>query len=982
MLSGSQPHLRRSPIVIVSDDEEDFIVEVVCTENKESKHLPIETPTDKPHILPSSILSRVIIPPVQPRPRAAPSSLMAVVQTPGSALSRLPDATPAKVSESPIVAPILKRSSQLTTSRTVQNTSVKLPVQQSKMVWDSAALAWRRTVVPATSGGAARGHSLVPRSPIPSLSFFPSAHAKAPGAARSRSAKLAELKSDLVREKKALSLAPLARRPGGPVLAPPVLERTARKRDTESEGEASDDMSDLKDAFERDADQWRPSADRTKRTVQLIDLPTVRPHSSVIARQKVEDKKQREARLNPSLNDLYRHILAMDMTALKQGRCGLTLKAVPDRFSGVDEYRKVFEPLLFAEFQEQVLKCEAEHSTEEDFSAMIIGVDRVGDFHVIKFLRKETGELGISENDFLLLTYADGKPFLKMISSLNDSPTDGASAAAPEAQQLTIFAQVESCNNRTREFTAKVFFSKEKRSHFALLVSNMVWRIANILNLTTVSREYQALIGLRHYPLVDRILSPPPVDPTVALADPPVSLVRHLKGHFNEPQVRAIAAAVRQIGFTLIQGPPGTGKTRTTIAIVATILTAASQLIDSNEHLASSTGRGQPMEQKPLKKRILICAPSNAAIDEIVQRLKAGVTAADGTTRQLNLVRIGKSESIHPAVKALTLEYLVERELVRTGSQLQTAHATLDFTKDAITGIRGSLRSLDEEISAMTQAYSSAEEESAAKKDLKRSLDGLHQRRRDLFKQLQTRQTDERTSAKMLDAARHKWKLKLLTEADVVCCTLSSSARDILLELSTGFDTVIIDEAAQAVELTTLIPLKYNCTRCILIGDPNQLPATVFSKQAQNYAYEQSLFQRIQRCSPKSVFLLSIQYRMHPEISYFPGKHFYRLELVDGAGLAESRARPYHLNRFFEPYLFYDTIEGRENKGRLNTQSRSLFNATEAEAVLGLLSNLCTHFPNVSVRIRHSRLRLAVLINECCLVLRQNCSHQSVQGAN
>lgn len=34
-----------------------------------------------------------------------------------------------------------------------------------------------------------------------------------------------------------------------------------------------------------------------------------------------------------------------------------------------------------------------------------------------------------------------------------------------------------------------------------------------------------------------------------------------------------------------------------------------------------------------------------------------------------------------------------------------------------------------------------------------------------------------------------------------------------------NFDTVIIDEAAQAVEISTLIPLKYGCRRLIMIGD-------------------------------------------------------------------------------------------------------------------------------------------------------------------
>ena len=53
---------------------------------------------------------------------------------------------------------------------------------------------------------------------------------------------------------------------------------------------------------------------------------------------------------------------------------------------------------------------------------------------------------------------------------------------------------------------------------------------------------------------------------------------------------------------------------------------------------------------------------------------------------------------------------------------------------------------------------------------------------------------------------------------------------NILTSLNQKFDTVLIDEAAQAVELSTLIPLKYLCERFILVGDPKQLSATVFAE--------------------------------------------------------------------------------------------------------------------------------------------------------
>ena len=55
---------------------------------------------------------------------------------------------------------------------------------------------------------------------------------------------------------------------------------------------------------------------------------------------------------------------------------------------------------------------------------------------------------------------------------------------------------------------------------------------------------------------------------------------------------------------------------------------------------------------------------------------------------------------------------------------------------------------------------------------------------------------------------------------------------------------VILDEA-EGLELDCLIPLRFGCNRMILVGDPEQLPATVLSKRAQENGLAQSLFDRI-----------------------------------------------------------------------------------------------------------------------------------------
>lgn len=57
---------------------------------------------------------------------------------------------------------------------------------------------------------------------------------------------------------------------------------------------------------------------------------------------------------------------------------------------------------------------------------------------------------------------------------------------------------------------------------------------------------------------------------------------------------------------------------------------------------------------------------------------------------------------------------------------------------------------------------------------------------------------------------------------------------------------VIVDEAAQCVEPDVLVPLQYGCTKLILVGDPQQLQATIFSKRAADLGLNLPMFARME----------------------------------------------------------------------------------------------------------------------------------------
>lgn len=51
-------------------------------------------------------------------------------------------------------------------------------------------------------------------------------------------------------------------------------------------------------------------------------------------------------------------------------------------------------------------------------------------------------------------------------------------------------------------------------------------------------------------------------------------------------------------------------------------------------------------------------------------------------------------------------------------------------------------------------------------------------------------------------------------------------------------------QSSQCTELDALIPLKYMCSKLVLVGDPCQLQAVVKSNVASQYGYGQSLLKR------------------------------------------------------------------------------------------------------------------------------------------
>ncbi|KAJ4710306.1 UvrD-like Helicase, ATP-binding domain, P-loop containing nucleoside triphosphate hydrolase [Melia azedarach] len=216
----------------------------------------------------------------------------------------------------------------------------------------------------------------------------------------------------------------------------------------------------------------------------------------------------------------------------------------------------------------------------------------------------------------------------------------------------------------------------------------------------------------------------------------------------------------------------------------------------------------------------------------------------------------------------------------------------------------------------------------------KKYLLHLHQRRSECHSVLR----NLRSSFNDLDlpSAMNKEFLKdfCLRTASLIFCTACSSFKlhSVAME---PLKFLVIDEAAQLKESESTIPLQLRGIKhAILIGDNCQLPAMVESNVSDDACFGRSLFERLSYLG-HSKHLLSMQYRMHPSISFFPNLYFYDNKIVDAPDVEKGSYEKHYLpGPMYGPYSFINIFGGREEF------TDSYRNMVEVSAVMKILQNL------------------------------------------
>jgi hypothetical protein len=178
------------------------------------------------------------------------------------------------------------------------------------------------------------------------------------------------------------------------------------------------------------------------------------------------------------------------------------------------------------------------------------------------------------------------------------------------------------------------------------------------------------------------------------------------------------------------------------------------------------------------------------------------------------------------------------------------------------------------------------------------------------------------------DETGRKTAKEILSSTRIVCSTLNSAGSG-FLRSALDVRTLMLDEAGQAHEAEFYIATSYpGLKRIILVGDPQQLPATVISPPCKAAGLGKSWLEKVQHVDADALHLLDMQYRMDPNILAFPNKTFYRGRIKTGDKVLDRD----QLVR--APFLFVDTAR----RGKEEKEDFSFRNAYEATVIKSLIT--------------------------------------------
>lgn len=254
--------------------------------------------------------------------------------------------------------------------------------------------------------------------------------------------------------------------------------------------------------------------------------------------------------------------------------------------------------------------------------------------------------------------------------------------------------------------------------------------------------------------------------------------------------------------------------------------------------------------ESSVRGRVLICAQSNAAVDELVSRISSeGLYGSDGKMYKPYLVRVGNIKTVHPNSLPFFIDTLVDHRLAEENLN----NARNDMCADSSVTLRSDLEKLVDRIrfyeakraslkDGNSELRNVLEDETHRGDDVKEMSDAeleaklrkMYELKKQIYKDLSAAELQEKKSYEETKALKHKLRKTILREAEIVVTTLSGCGGDLYgvcsesissfkfgnPSESTLFDAAVIDEAAQVILsplVFGLVEFAFDWQHCCLI---------------------------------------------------------------------------------------------------------------------------------------------------------------------
>lgn len=375
----------------------------------------------------------------------------------------------------------------------------------------------------------------------------------------------------------------------------------------------------------------------------------------------------------------------------------------------------------------------------------------------------------------------------------------------------------------------------------------------------------------------------------------------NMPAEFTPTQQEAILSGLSP-GLTMIVGPPGTGKTDTATAII-----------------------GNLYKNNPTQ-RTLIITHSNAALNDIFEKL---LLREDIDER--HILRLGRGESnlsvssTHDFTKSGRVDWCLARrlELLNKVSEISESMGVSSFAQRGPNG--------ESSYTCETAGYFYKQHNLALAKH------------RELFEEI-----EEFRPFELLRGASQRGDLLLTKQARIIAMTAThaSLVRAKLVKVGFSYDNLVVEEAAQMLDVETFVPLvmqKANVgesprlKRVCLIGDHNQLPPVVKNLAINRFSnFSQSLFTRLIQLGATAVHL-DVQGRSRPEIAELYNwryENLGNLERKNSDEMLLANAGFAHVQQFIN-------VEDYRGVGESSPSPHYYQNVGEAEMIVSTFLFMC-----------------------------------------